>query len=166
MNKDKEINKEHGKILMSWSFSEDDHYERSWMWYVGILLVGLLFLVYAIMVNNFLFALIILISVIIIFTYSVKEPTEVNITITDNGIAIGKKFFSYEQLKNFWIVYNPPQVKKLFFNPKSRIMPELTVSLGDENPLKVREMLLKYLEEDLDREEEPLSEEVARWFKI
>jgi hypothetical protein len=36
----------------------------------------------------------------------------------------------------------------------------------EQNPLKVREHLLKYLVEDVEQEREPLSEEYSRFLKI
>ncbi|MDD5043520.1 MAG: hypothetical protein PHD51_02500 [Patescibacteria group bacterium] len=166
MEEVKERKNKYENTLMSWSFPESESYERGWLWYAGVLFFGLLFLIYAVWVNNYLFVLIVLIAIIIMFTYSVKEPEEVNFVITDEGVGVNSKFYSFEQLKNFWIVYNPPLVKKLFLEFKSSIRPELTVNLGDQNPLKVREVLLKHIEENLEREEEPFSDEVARWLKI
>ena len=166
MTQNKTIEKDQEKFILSWSFFEVDHYERGWMWYVGVLVFGSLFLLYAVWANNYLFALIILIAVIIIFTYSIKEPLKVNFAISENGIVIGDRFYSYDELKDFWIIYNPPEVKKIIFRFKSKIRPELSINLEDQNPLKIREILLQNVEENLDQEEEFLSEEIARWLKI
>ncbi len=123
-------------------------------------------LVFSLVTLNFLFAVIIIISAIVIFFNDVKEPIEVNFYIGEGGILLGRKFFGYKELSSFWLIYEPKEVKNLYFSPKSFIKPLLSIPLLDQNPLKVREFLLQYLEEDLEKEEEPVSEQLGRRFKI
>jgi len=44
--------------------------------------------------------------------------------------------------------------------------PRLTIGLDATNPVEVRSTLLEYIKEDLTRDGEPLSDIIARIFKI
>jgi len=62
--------------------------------------------------------------------------------------------------------YEPDEAKTLFFEFKNRVRPRLSIPLENKNPLKIRAILLKYLPEDVERENEPLSEQLSRLLKL
>ena len=153
-------------FLINWSFPELEKPERSKRWYIWTTLIGLLLLVFAVVSQNFLFGLIIILVAIILFAYHHKEIENVEFAILDDGIIVGEKFFRFSEIKNFWIIYEPPYVKNLYFEFKSSIKPRLTIPLNDINPVKVREILLEFLEEDISKETEPLSESIGKRLKL
>jgi hypothetical protein len=155
-----------GKILASWRVPEFEKHQRSIIWYLGFGLLGTVLLVYAFWTMNFLFALIILIAAFVVYIQEKTEPGQVKFLISAKGIKIGKKFHSYKDINKFWILYNPPEVKKLYFTFNNMLSFRLMLPLKNQNPLKIRDILLQFLEEDLEKEEEPLSEAVGRWAKI
>ncbi|MFH1457005.1 MAG: hypothetical protein ABIF17_02725 [Patescibacteria group bacterium] len=153
-------------ILINWSFPELEKPERSRSWYVWATLIALLLLVFAVFSQNFLFGLIIILVAVVLFAYHHKEIEEVEFAILDNGISVGEKFFNFSDLKHFWIIYEPPYVKNLYFEFKNSIRPRLTIPFLDINPVKVRKILLEFLQEDLSRETEPLSESIGKRLKL
>ena len=156
-----------GDEIMSWQVPEYEKHERSKSWYILAGVIGLLFLVYAVYTKNFLFAVIIIVVALIIILHDSREPNLVKVNITDEGIIVGRKFYDYDEIKNFSIVYKPKQgVKNLYFEFKNVIRQRLSIPLRDMNPLSIRENLLKYLPEDLDRTDQPLSEGLAKMFKL
>jgi hypothetical protein len=42
----------------------------------------------------------------------------------------------------------------------------MPIPLENQNPLDIRKLLTEYLEEDLDKEDEPISEGLSRWLKL
>jgi hypothetical protein len=128
---------------------------------VALLLVG-----YAFVSANYLFALIIVLFVIILYLHNLQEPLAVPFAITTAGIIVGKKFYRYSELKNFWIIYQPPLVKNLYFTLNQVFRHRLQVPLLDHDPRPIRDYLSQYLSEDLEQEEEPLSDRMARLFKL
>lgn len=155
-----------GEVFANWTFPEYTKYKHSRRWYVwfSILMLGLL--IFSLITLNFLFAVIIIIFAVVVFVHDVKEPMQMPFYIGERGIFLGRKFFDYKELKSFWLIYEPKEIKNLYFSPKNFIKPLLPIPLLDQNPLKIREFLLQYLEEDLDQEEEPISEQLGRRFKI
>ena len=82
-----------------------------------------------------------------------------------DGGSVDRDFFPWDELGRFWIVYQPPEVKKLFFRFKSSIRPIISVLLEKENPVSIRKTLLEYLAEDPNGEE-PASDQFSRVFKL
>ena len=154
-------------ILTSWVVSEYAKHERSKTWYIAAAIITAVVLFYALWSANFLFVVIIVLAVMVTMLHDSSEPNAVGFAIADEGIIIGKKFIDYDELKNFSIIYKPRQgVKQLYFEFHNVLRPRLSIGLDNMNPLKIRDILLNYLQEDLERENEPLSEQLGRLFKI
>jgi len=158
---------DYGKKIMSWQVPEYDKHERGQGWYIVSVIFGLFFLIYAFLSSNFLFAAIIIIGALVIIMHDGREPMKVEFGITDEGLIVGKRFYDYDEIKDFSIVYKPHQaVKNLYFEFKSVLKPRLSIPLNNLNPLPIRENLLKYLPEDLERTDQPVSEALAKMFKL
>lgn len=153
-------------ILAQWSIPEYEKFDRKKSWYVaaGIIFIGLVS--YAVFTANFLFAVILIFLAIILYLYEKGEPLLITFIITPDGIIIGNKLYSYKEIDNFYIIYEPPAVKQLYFIFKSLLKPRLSIPLQDENPVNIRKILRMYLDEDLEKEYEPLTEKIGRFFKF
>ncbi len=155
-----------GDILHKWTVQEYEQHERGWIWYLAMSVLGVILIAYGIWTNNFLFSLIIILFAIILFLQAHQEPLQVTFAVTELGIILGSRFYEFSEFKYFYIIYQPPEVKTLFFEMKSITHPLIHVSLLDENPVEVRQSLRKYMTEDLEKEDEPLAHTVIRRFKI
>ncbi len=95
-----------------------------------------------------------------------REPAKMIATLGAEGLNLGQSFHDYDEFKNFSVIYKPNLgINKLYLEFKG-IRQRLSLSLGELNPLDVRNFLLQYLEEDLDRTNEPLSEQLTKLFKL
>lgn len=161
-----EIQKEdHGKNLIFWEVPEYVKYKRSTGWYIWLGIISLAVLVYSFFTSNFLLGVIVVMIITIIIAHNLGEPGTVNFSIYEDGIMLGSKHKPWSELKNFWIIYQPPEVKTLYFDLKG-LRPSLSVDLMDQNPVKVREILLKFLKEDLTHDKELTGDELSRLLKI
>ena len=158
---------EAGKKIISWQIPEYNKHDRTRRWYIVSSLVGIFFVIYSFFSGNFLFAAIVIIGAFVIMMHDSQEPMLINFSLTDQGVIVGKNFYDYDVLKDFSIVYKPNQdIKNLYFEFKNVIKPRLSIPLNNFNPLPIRENLLKYLPEDLERTDQPLSEALAKIFKL
>lgn len=155
-----------GEVFAHWTFPEHTKYEHGRKWYVWFTVLMLGLLIFSLVTLNFLFAVIIIVSAVVIFLNDVREPMQMSFYIGEGGILVGTKFFDYKDIRTFWLIYEPKEVKNLYFSPKSFVQPLISIPLLDQDPLKIRNFLLQYLEEDLEKEEEPVSEQLGRRFKI
>jgi len=162
----KKIQTKNNNEILQWTFSESLEQQRPHSWYVwlGVISGGLL--IYSVFTFNFLFAAFIVLTDIIIISTSKKNSNEINAIISRDGISIGNKFYPYRDLGKFWIIYQPPTVKTLYFEFKNRFKPLLSIPLKNQNPVETREILTQFLIEDLEQEKEPLNEQIKKFLKL
>lgn len=155
-----------GKVLHEWTVSEYDQHDRNFGWYVFMVIVGILLVGYALFTQNFLFALIVVLFAIIVFLQSQQKPHDLPFRIAELGVVINNRFYNYNELDSFYVIYNPPEVKTLFLEPISNVRPRLRVPLMDMDPNEIRFALREFLLEDVEKEAEPLSDMIARRWMI
>lgn len=155
-----------GQIFHEWSIPEYESFERPKRWYVTMGILAIFLIIYGLFSGNFLFALIIILSAIILFLQDNQAPVSVRIALTGSGVVVGDRLYEYKELGHFYMVYKPPVVKMLFIETNSLFRPTLRIALLDENPLEIRSVLMEYLEEDIEKEEEPMSDTIARDWRI
>lgn len=155
-----------GKIIYQWTIKEYQKYERNRRWYIFMGIIGLFLIGYAIFTSDYLFALVIVLFVIILFLGDLQEPLDISFALTNTGILVGNRYYRYTELNNFWIIYNPPEVKSLYFSFNNLLKHRLQVPLMDYDPRPIRELLSQYLAEHVEQEEEPMSDRISRIFRI
>jgi len=155
-----------GDVLHQWTILEYEKHERGTLWHILMLSTGIALVVYGLLSDNFLFALIIILFSIIMFLQANQEPQQISFGITELGVIVGNRFYAYSEFESFHIIYQPPSVKTLFFETRSVFRPTLRVPLLDVNPVDIRFTLSEYISEDLTKEEEPLSDTAVRNWKI
>jgi hypothetical protein len=155
-----------GEEIFSWTIDEYERHERGPLWYAIASLVGVALVLYSVISQNFLFAVIIIMAGVIIGLSTLREPKKVLFQMTTRGIGVGSSFTPYKSMRSFWIIYEPPMTKNLYIDFGSAITPHLIVPLEDQDPLEVREALLEFLREELTQETEPLSELLGRVLKL
>ncbi len=154
-------------ILISWKVPEYEKHKRSKKWYIGAGIIAFIFFIFAIITFNYLFAFIVIIASFIIILYDAHEPNLVDFAITPEGLIVGRRFYDYDEIKNFSIVYKPRLgVKNIYFEFKNFLRHRLTIPLQDQNPVEIRKILLKYLPEDTERVDPPFSENLAKILKL
>ena len=153
-----------GDVLFQWTALEYEHHIRGTLWHVLMISVGLILVIYALATDNFLFAIIIILSAIILFLQSSVEPARVPFAITELGVVLGNRFYEYNEFRAFYMIYNQ-DTQTIFFDTKAALRPDLRIPLGEEDPMEIRETLQEVLEEDLEKEE-PLADRAARHWKI
>ncbi len=141
-------------------------YGRSWKWYLASGVIGAGLVIYSLVTLNFLFALIVVIFAIVTAVSSSKTPVRVRVAITEDGVLLGHRFIPWLDVTRFWIAYDPPTVKTLYLDFKNTVRPDLAIGIEDQNPTTLRHIMLKYVDEDLNRDEEPLADYLGRVLKI
>ncbi|KKR31771.1 MAG: hypothetical protein UT64_C0051G0002 [Candidatus Falkowbacteria bacterium GW2011_GWF2_39_8] len=172
-----EQNIDYGTAEISWDVPEFEKHERPKNWYIGAAIVFILLVIYSLFGIQFwkfdfsqfnpLFFFIIVVSTFIIIMNDGREPANVKVVLTDEGVVVGKKFYDFDEIENFSIVYKPNLgVKNLYFEFKSAVRHRLSLPLLDNDPIEIRNHLLKYLPEDLDRTDAPVSESLSKMLKL
>jgi len=133
-----------------------------WYWAVGIITVATL--AASFFARNYLFGIFALLAGFSIAVHSARRPEIVTFKINSRGIKIGKLIYDYENLKNFWINYNPPRKKELLIESSKAFVNYIVIPLGHTDPVQIREILLPFLREK--KIEEPLVSVIANLIGI
>lgn len=159
------INTEENKL--SWKIDEFVKHQRNKKWYMIASAIALALIIWAIIDKNYFFALIIILSSALIVFYDGEVPNKIDVKLEYNGLFVGNNFYEFQSISSFYIIYKPEQkVKKIFFEFKNPLKNRLSISLENENPIIIRDYLLQYLKEDLEKENEPLSEGLSKLLKL
>lgn len=156
-----------GFEIVSWETPEYQRHDRPTWWYALYAAVAIGLVTVALVTDNFLFAVIIVIASFVVILHDARTPQPILVSLTSEGVIVGNRFYDYDEVKDFAIVYKPNQnLKRIYFQFKSVRKHRLSLALHDTNPLFVRENLLKYIPENLERVDEPLSEFLTRVLKL
>jgi len=156
---------DYGNSLMSWQAPEYERQEKGRTWFVGAAVIAAFLIAASIWTRNYLLIIIIALFAIILYILHKKEPLIISIKITEKGIRFGDKFYPYKNIEEFWIIYDPP-AKTLNIKTKNTFFPQVSIEIEDHDPLKIRDLLLEYIEENEDKTEETNGEKLARRLKI
>ena len=125
------------KIYFSWQAEEFQKTEKSPAWFFILTAAGLIFFVLALIIKNYLLALIIAVSVFLIYSQSQKNPRQITFEISEKGVNFDGKFLEWEDFESFWIFENHSPVL-LGLNYKKSWRPKIIIPLKEN--LKTEEI--------------------------
>ncbi len=135
-------------------------------WYaVSGAVVGL-FLVFSYVTANLLFALIVLLTTLVIFIRHSLEAPMIDCTINRIGIKVGSKIYPFEHVRHFWIIERNGDRDVLYIEEKRGLRSIIPLPIYEHSSQSLREFLQKFVEEQPDRLFEPFWEWVGRRLKI
>jgi len=131
---------------LHWETHEYDHRSKSsdWFWAVGILTIAIS--VTAIIFNNILFAIVVILSGFSLLIYSARPPKKIDVVINEKGLLVDNFFYPFYTLESFWIEDHTEPAKVLIKSQKL-LMPFIIVSIEEVPPEKVKRYLSRYLPE-------------------
>ncbi|MEQ1500278.1 MAG: hypothetical protein ABL917_02825 [Parcubacteria group bacterium] len=131
---------------ISWQTHEYHHTEKTsdWYWIVGIVTVSIAII--AIILNNIIFALLIIVSSITLSLFASKKPEIIDVNIDNSGITINKTRYPYSHLDSFWVElthFRP----RIILKSKKLLMPYIVIFIEEVEPEEIRSVLSSKLEE-------------------
>jgi hypothetical protein len=146
---------------IEWTAPEYIFRQKSPDWFWGLGIITITGFIVSLLLNNFLLSTIILLAGFAVALQASRRPNIIYFSVGPTGVQIDKTIYPYENLKSFWINYQPPAKKELIIESKKVIMPQIVILLGDADPIKVRNCLIKFLKEE--RIEESLIDTLFRF---
>lgn len=151
--------------MNSFHFQTPEYYHRhktpDWYWAVGIIAISAA--TTAVILNNILLAILIILGTFSLSVYASRQPHEHDIEIGEHGVVVGKYRFSYSNLESFWIEHHE-QRPRLLIKTNRLIMPHIVIpvdTLDESEKDEIREFLkTKILEKE---QTEPLLEQVMEY---
>ena len=132
------------KEKINWQGPEHFHTpkEHNWYWAVGI--VSAAIAISAVLLENYVFAIFIVLAVFTLTVFVSKEPRIVDFEINSEGVLFEKYFFPYDSLEAFDIDEKafPPRI---ILKANKILMPFIILPLGGQNPEEVDQFLGQFL---------------------
>lgn len=142
---------------ISWETHEYIHTEKGsdWYWIVGMVTVTIAII--SIILNNVIFAILIIVSSITLSLFASRRPKVVDVKIDNRGVQFGRTMYPFVNLESFW-VETRDNFPRLLIKTKKIFMPLVVIHVDPEDEEILRSILMNYLkEEELS---EPLLEKV------
>lgn len=130
-----------------WEAPEFEKRAKTKSWFIIPALLTIIFGVIALVTENTLFLIFIILAFIVFYIYANKEPRIIKFKINEKGVEIDGHIHNFDSLRSFWLFYNPPEEKELSFRSRKTFFPYIRIPLADQNPNELREYLLKFLPE-------------------
>lgn len=139
----------HGQTKkMEWEVLEHNVQERRPDWFWGIGIATIVGMVIGIVTKNYLLAFIILVSGVLFILFSLEQPKNLKIEVSDQGIKINKDLYQFKLLKSFWLYESAGGRAMLMLHSERMVRPVFSVPLAQTvDPVILRNELLKFLPE-------------------
>jgi hypothetical protein len=150
---------------LAWIAPEHHEHQRGKFWHVimgGMLLAAV---ITAFVHNAWTFSLAILAAALAYYTAHREPHKQVEIKISEIGIKVGNRKYSFGKIRAFWIHYDPPITKTLNIKVDDDLAGEITIQLHNQNPAEVREFLIDKIPE-LSGRKEAIGDIFAKLFKL
>jgi len=154
------------EAAFQWQHQDFIRYHKNVWWYlISMVVLGIL-VWWSIITGNFLFAIFLVLFYLVTLLYDNRRPEMIEFAITADGIKTGKTFHYFKEIAHFFVIYQEPGAKGLYFEFRNPLKGRLAIPLDGQNAVAIRDFLIKYLKEDLEREAEPLSSRLRRWLRL
>lgn len=150
---------------ISWTAPEHIKHNRGKLWKVIVAALLIAAIVTGVAHQAWTFSLAIVAFAVAYYLIN-KEPTKnVEVSISDIGIKVGKRKYPFTRIKSFWLIYEPPYTKALYVKVDGEWVVDIQIQLNKQDPSEVREFLIEKVPER-EGHNQSLTELFARILKI
>lgn len=144
-NEETKNNFEKPEVLFEWTAKEEKLSGKNLIFAAAVALAVIACLIF--WLKNYFGSATIFLLYIIFYLYYGRENKELKFILRNDGIETESKFFFYDSLKSFRIIYLAGSTKELKITSKKKLIPEIAFPIGDADPVKIREIILKFIPE-------------------
>lgn len=135
------------KDEISWQVEEGGNNEKMSLAAKLIIFILLLTAAAGFIMESPIMVLTFILFTIVFYLFLKKEKRSIIVEVNSRGIKMDGAVYLYENLKSFWVFYDPPYEKYLSIATKSALFPFVRIKLGAQNPVELRNYLVAYLTE-------------------
>lgn len=147
---------------IQWEADEYAHADKSNDWYWALGLVAISGTVAALIFNNILFAVIILLGSFSLAIFAARKPERVTFAVTQRGVRIADKLYPYQTLKSFNVEeLSTKHTPKLLIDSKKFFTPLMVIPIEGVDADHVHDYLLDFLPEEDHME--PFAHRLMEW---
>jgi hypothetical protein len=126
---------------ISWQALEYEEKERhiDWFWALGVIVVA--GAIASIVFGNYFFALLLIISGLLLGFFAVKKPEMVSYELNEKGLQIKSRIYPFGEIKAFWVKKEAPA--SLFIKSKRLIMPIISIPIEPDQTENIHQIMLE-----------------------
>lgn len=143
-----ELNTAYGSVLLHWQEPEHDPLELGPRSRVGVVVVLILIIAYALYTNSPLMAITFILIGVIGYLSLHHEPKVLDYFVTSKGIVAGSEFYEYDSLRSFWIYTEPPLENVLSLQTTGMLVPYVHVPVMTVNIHTLADTLSRFMSEE------------------
>ncbi len=155
----------HNKLLITWKAPDFIPHQKGAKWFIIAGILMLLIITYAIYTGSATMAIVFIVLAGTYYLTRNQAPKIIDIKITELGIFVGTKFYPYNTINSFWIVYHPPFVRTLNLKLSNKTCSRIVIQLDAQNPVEVRKVLAKEIPE-IEGGKESTTEVITRMLRL
>src|SRR5579871_728868 len=91
---------------VSWQGPSSPHQKRSLGWYIGLSIISLLLIGFALYTRSIITLITFVLLVLVVFLTNTQPPHLTTYRLNKTGLSIDNVTYPYKTIKFFWIVYN------------------------------------------------------------
>jgi hypothetical protein len=131
---------------ISWSASEYIAHHKSGGWYAafGLITLGVLVAIYFITSGDILSVVVIAVVAVVFGLYAARQPKEQQYSVSDQGITVGPKAYSFHDFKSFSVI-DEGAFSSISFMPLKRFMPIISIYYAPDDEERIVDALSIYL---------------------
>ena len=138
---------EHSDILIDWQGPEYEHYPKEKRWYMIASLILSAIVIYALINNSPVMAILFILIGIVGYIQLEKSPRLLDFKVTHDGVMAGRELYDFDNIKSFWIFYEPPHTKILSLHADALLTPYIHIPIHQIDPVKLREIMVDFVPE-------------------
>ena len=132
---------------LRWQGPEYKVYPKDRRWYLTAALILAAIIAYAVITNSPIMAITFILIGVVGYIHLQKKPRVLDFKISRDGVSAGNEIYEFDQIKSFWIFYEPPHTRILSLHTKGSLVPYIHIPIHQEDPGKIRKTLLKSIPE-------------------
>lgn len=136
---------------LSWNAPEYVHTPKTAEWFFAFGIISIALIATAALLGNFLFVGVLVLASLALLFYSNRAPDFVVVSIEQNGIRFGERFYQYEKLAGFWVEENANDAR-LLLKQSQTISFLISIPIENIHPNLVRSAVKDYLPEEVLKE--------------
>lgn len=151
-------------VVLKWNAYEHEHIERGSDWFWALAIIAICAAVTAIILDDVLFAILILVAAFTIALISRHPPHLASFEISAKGVRVDNVLHRYDEILGFWVEDEHDGHPMLLIDTVKFMSPNLIIPIHDTDPALVR----AYLKEHADEVhmKEPLAHKILEFFGI
>jgi hypothetical protein len=107
------------KTIVNWEAREHVEYKKNGGWYAGLAVVVLAFSAIAVLLQQWVFLVLVIVSAIALLIYTLQKPRLIHYSLSDKGLSEGNNLYTFDQFKSFGVL-NENNHYSIVLVPKKR----------------------------------------------